>query len=106
MEEVHTDHGRGDFGGGFTEMLESFGIKHEGSLPNRSQAQGSVESSNRLLQNQLNRICAENVINNGINLYQKSFKLLIVFILIKRHSRENNCCILSFIIARSGGQSI
>ena len=60
MEEVHTDHGRADFGAGFTEMLEGFGIKHEGSLPHRSQAQGSVESSNRLLQNQLNRICAEN----------------------------------------------
>ena len=60
MEEIHTDHGRADFGAGFTELLESFGIKHEGSLPHRSQAQGSVESSNRLLQNQLNRICAEN----------------------------------------------
>ena len=49
MEEVHTDHGRAYFGAGFTELLEGFGIKHEGSLPNRSQAQGSVESSNRLL---------------------------------------------------------
>ena len=46
------------------------------------------------------------VINNGINLYQKSFKLLIVFILTKRHFRESSCCILYFIIARSGGQSI
>ena len=60
MEEVHTDHGSSDFGGGFTELLESFGIRHEGALPNRSQAQGSVESSNRLIQNQLNKICAEN----------------------------------------------
>ena len=59
MEEMHTDHGRADFGENFTQLLESFGIRHEGSLPHRSQAQGSVESANRLLQNQLNRICAE-----------------------------------------------
>ena len=59
MEEIHTDHGRADFGENFTQLLESFGIRHEGSLPHRSQAQGSVESANRLLQNQINRICAE-----------------------------------------------
>ena len=59
MEEVHSDHGSSDFGGGFTELLESFGIRHGGALPNRSQAQGSVESSNRLIQNQLNKVCAE-----------------------------------------------
>ena len=44
------------------------------------------------------------VINNGINLYQKSLWLLIVSILTEHHFRENNCCILYFIIARSGGQ--
>ena len=41
------------------ELLESFNIKHMGPLPNRSQGQGSVETANKLLQNQLNKICAE-----------------------------------------------
>ena len=44
------------------------------------------------------------VINNGINLCQKSLRLLIVSILIEHHFRENNNYILYFIIARSGGQ--
>ena len=43
MEEVHSDHGNSDFGSGFTELLESFGIRHTWALPNRSQGQGSVE---------------------------------------------------------------
>ena len=28
MEEIHTDHGTSDFGPSFTELLESFNIRH------------------------------------------------------------------------------
>ena len=59
MREISSDHGSSDFGTRFTELLESFNIRHTGSLPNRSQATGSVENSNKLIQNQLNKVCAE-----------------------------------------------
>ena len=54
MEEISTDHGRADFGESFTQLLESFGIRHGGTLPHRSRAQGTVELANKLLQNQIN----------------------------------------------------
>ena len=56
MEILTTDHGRGDFGAGFTQMLLEFGIKHTGGIPNRSQVQGNCEISNRILTNQLSKI--------------------------------------------------
>ena len=59
MEEISTDHGHADFGENFTQLLESFGIRHGGKLPHRSQAQGTVELANKLLQNQINKVCAE-----------------------------------------------
>ena len=59
MREIGTDHGSSDFNTGFTELLESFNIRHVGSLPNRSQATGSVELSNKLIQNQMNKLCSE-----------------------------------------------
>ena len=58
MEEIATDHGSGDFGEMFTQLLESYGIRHGGKLPHRSQAQGTVELANKLLQNQINKVCA------------------------------------------------
>ena len=36
MAEIATDHGTGDFGEMFTQLLESHGIRHGGKLPNRS----------------------------------------------------------------------
>ena len=59
MREISSDHGAADFGPRFTELLEEFNIRHTGSLPNRSQATGSVELSNKLIQNQLNKVCSE-----------------------------------------------
>merc|ERR1712055_829794 len=58
MEILTTDHGRGDFGQGFTQMLVEFGIKHTGGIPNRSQVQGNCEMPNRILTNQLSKICS------------------------------------------------
>ena len=58
MEEIATDHGSGDFGEMFTQLLESYRIRHGGKLPNRSQAQGTVELANKLIQNQINKVCA------------------------------------------------
>ena len=59
MEEIATDHGSADFGENFTQLLESYGIRHGGKLPHRSQAQETVELANKLLQNQINKVCAE-----------------------------------------------
>merc|ERR1712055_1098539 len=56
MEILTTDHGRGDFGAGFTQMCIEFGIRHGGGIPNRSQVQGNCEISNRILTNQLSKI--------------------------------------------------
>ena len=59
MREISSDHGASDFSPRFTELLEEFNIRHTGSLPNRSQATGSVELANKLIQNQLNKVCSE-----------------------------------------------
>ena len=56
MEVLYTDHGKGDFGAGFTKMLIEFGIRHSGGIPNRSQVQGNCEVSNKILTNQLARV--------------------------------------------------
>merc|ERR1712055_452151 len=56
MEILYTDHGKGDFGAGFTQMLVEFGIRHSGGIPNRSQVQGNCEVSNKILTNQLAKI--------------------------------------------------
>ena len=64
-----TDHGRGDFGAAFTQMCIEFGIQHGGSIPNRSQVQGSCEISNKILTNQLARICSS---DNGKRHWPKS----------------------------------
>merc|ERR1712055_1003605 len=56
MEILYTDHGKGDFGAGFTQMLVEFGIRHTGGIPNRSQVQGNCEVSNKILTNQLSKI--------------------------------------------------
>ena len=58
MEVIITDHGRGDFGPAFTQMCAEWGIRHGGSIPNRSQVQASCEISNKILTNQLARICS------------------------------------------------
>ena len=61
MNEILTDHGRADFGEGFTRVLEEYNIKHTGEIPQRSQASGAVELGNKLLQTQLARICASDL---------------------------------------------
>ena len=58
---IITDHGQSDFGPLFTQECESHGITHSGQIPNRSQAQGSVEISNQILSNQLSKICSSDL---------------------------------------------
>ena len=55
---IVTDHGVADFGSQFTTLCESLGIKHGGSTPRRSQAQGNIEVANRIFQNSLAKQCA------------------------------------------------
>merc|ERR1711888_403054 len=69
MEVMITDHGRGDFGPAFTQMCVEFGIRHGGSIPNRSQVQASCEVSNKILTNQVARICSS---DNGKRHWPKS----------------------------------
>jgi hypothetical protein len=61
MEVVLTDHGSADFSSTFTTLCENMGISHEGSTPRRSQSNGCAEIANKLLQNQLSRVCAVDI---------------------------------------------
>ena len=58
MSEIITDHGVSDFNSNFTALCEMMGIEHSGSTPRRSQSNGVTEIGNKLLQQQLGRICA------------------------------------------------
>ena len=55
---IISDQGSSDFGNQFTKMLCEYGIKHQGSLSHRSQIQGSAEICNKLLVQQLSKICS------------------------------------------------
>ena len=58
MNEIITDHGTADFSSNFITLCETMGIQHSGSTPRRSQSNGVTEIANKLLQQQLARICA------------------------------------------------
>jgi hypothetical protein len=61
MAVVQTDHGSADFGSKFTQLCESMNIEHAGSTPRRSQSNGVAEIANKLLQNQLSRVCSSDL---------------------------------------------
>ena len=58
-EKIGTDSGP-EFRGNFSEELLKLGVQHVGSLPRRSQSQGSAERGILLLKNQLSKLCAMN----------------------------------------------
>jgi len=61
MAVVQSDHGSADFGSRFIELCERFNIIHAGSTPRRSQSNGFAEVANKLLQNQLSRVCSSDL---------------------------------------------
>ena len=69
MSVLYTDHGKSDFSPRFTEMLAGYNIQHAGDIPRRSESQGAAELANKLLQNQLARICSS---ENGRKAWEKS----------------------------------
>ena len=69
MSVLYTDHGKSDFSHRFTEMLAGYDIQHAGDIPRRSESQGAAELANKLLQNQLARICSS---EDGRKAWEKS----------------------------------